>query len=164
MTLADADTGDAIGFGETAVGVRAVRVFAETAATGGLVADGADGAFVDGQVLLLVGRYVNGAAPGGDRLDLVGYDVADADVLPSAFDPADPQAEFAFSLADLDVDLARISSIAFAIRGDANNAIDELRIGDTYRSVVVPEPGTLAALVPGLAALAAVRRHRRASR
>src|SRR5690606_11130135 len=43
VTLADADTGDAIGFGEAGVGVRAIRITADTAATGGLVAEGADG-------------------------------------------------------------------------------------------------------------------------
>jgi len=161
VTLADADTGDAIGFGEAGVGVRAIRITADTAATGGLVAEGADGSFSDGQVLLLIGRYVNAAAPGGDRLDLIGYDVADPDVLPPVFDPTDSQAEFAFSLTGLDVDLARISAITFTIRGDSNNAIDELRIGDAYASVVVPEPGASGLLGLGLAALACRSRRRR---
>jgi len=158
VTFSDADTGDEIAFGEPAVGVGGVRISADTATTGGLVADGADLAFENGQVLLLIGRYLNAAAPGGDRLDLIGYDVADPDVLPPVFDPSDPQAEFAFSLFDLDVDLAQISAITFTIRGSADNAIDELRIGDDYASVVVPEPATLGALAAGLAMLARRRR------
>jgi hypothetical protein len=129
-------------------------VSADTVATGQLVANG-DGTFSDGQTLLLVGRYLNAAAPGGDRIDLIGYDTADADVLPASFDPTDPQREFAFALEGLDIDLAKITSITFTIRGDANNFIDELRIGDRYASLLVPEPATLSALLLGIVGLAA---------
>jgi hypothetical protein len=162
ITLSD-DNGDALGFGEAAVGVRAIRVTAQTAATGGLVAAGADGAFANGQTLLLVGRYLNGAAAGGDRLDLIGYDTADADLLPASFDPSDPNREFAFALDDRDIDFGRITSIAFAIRGDDNNFIDELRIGSSYGSVI-PEPGSGALLLLGLAGLRAAAAARRRSR
>lgn len=153
VALVDADTSDTISFGEAVVGIRALRVEAATAATGGeLVADGADGAFTNGQTLLLIGRYTNAAAPGSDTLELVGYDTADAVALPGAFDPLDPNAQFSFALEPRDIDLARISRIDFTIRGAANNFIDELRIGSTY-AAIVPEP---AAAVPLLAFAAAV--------
>jgi hypothetical protein len=155
ITFTDDASGDALTFGEAVVGSRAVRVSAATAATGGLLAAGADDSFSDGQTLLLIGRYVNSPAADGDRLELIGYDTADADLLPASFDPADPQAEFAFSLDGLDIDLVQITSITFTIRGDDNNFVDELRIGDSYASVAVPEPGALAALLLGIAGLAA---------
>jgi hypothetical protein len=73
--------------------------------------------------------------------------------LPASVDLADPAAEFATVLADLDSDLARLTSVAFSIRGTANNFIDELRIG-TASADVVPEPAMPALLSIGLAALA----------
>ena len=160
ITLTDATTGDQISFGEAAVGVRAIRVEASTAATGGLVAEGADGSFDNGATLLLVGRYSNAAAAGGDTLDLIAYDTAAAVTLPPSFDPSDPNAAFAFSLSDLDIDLAQITSISFTIRGLDNNFIDELRIGTTYRDVV-PEPSAAILLGLGLSALGLRARGRR---
>jgi len=160
ITFIDDDTADTLGFGESVVGVRAIRVEANTTATGGLVADGADGSFSDGDTLLLIGRYINGAAADGDSLELIGYDTADADTLPSSFDPTDPNAEFAYALTGLDVDLAKITSIRFTIRGDSNNFIDELRIGTSYGSVV-PEPGVAPLLLVGLATLGGLARARR---
>jgi hypothetical protein len=98
VTLTDDASGDAISFGEAGVGVRAIRVSASTAATGELVAAGADLAFANGDLLLLVGRYLDSATAGGDVLELIGYDTADADLLPASFDPTDPNAEFAYLL------------------------------------------------------------------
>lgn len=159
ITFTDDDNGDVISFGEPAVGVGGLRVSAFTAATGQRVAAGVDDAFVDGHTLLLVGRYFNGAAPGSDTLDLLVYDTAGAEAIPASFDPLDSNAEHAFALDGLDIDLAAIRSITFTIRGDANNFIDELRIGDSYDSVV-PEPGTGVLLLTGLAGLAAAGRRR----
>jgi len=161
ITFVDDATGDTVSFGEAGVGIRALRIEAATAATGGLVADGADLAFTSGQTLLLVGRYLNAPEADGDRLDLLVYDTADADLLPGTFDAADPNAEHAFALTGLDVDLAAIGSLVFTIRGSNNNFIDELRVGTTYASVI-PEPGTAALLGVGLLAVAA--RGRRAAR
>ena len=164
ITLTDDTTGDLIRFGESAVGVQAVRVEASTGATGGLRAAGADGSFGNGETLLLLGRYFNSAAPDGDTLELIGYDTADAHALPTDFDLADANAEFAFSLFDLDIDLTRISSMSFTIRGDSNNFIDELRIGSTYASVAlaaaavpVPAPATASLLLLGLLGLGVPR-------
>lgn len=141
------DNGDLLSFGEASVGGRAIRVGAQTAGTSGqLISDGADESFVDGDTLLVVGRYFNSAAAGGDRLDLIGYDTADADVLPLSFEPTDPNAEFAYDLENLDINFEKISSITFTIRGNDNNFIDELRIGTTY-SAVIPEPGALALFI-----------------
>jgi hypothetical protein len=104
---------------------------------------------------------VNGAAPGTDRLDLLGYDTADADLLPGSFTPGDPQAELAFAIEGIDIDLVRISSLAFLIRGNDSNLVDELRIGTSYASVSgVPEPATISALGLGLAALGVCGRRR----
>jgi hypothetical protein len=146
ITFTNDDNGDELRFGEAGVGVRAIRVEADTAATGQTVAAGADQSFVDGQTLLLVGRYINSAAAAGDRLDLIGYDTADADVLPLSFSPSDPNAEFAYALTNLEINFEKISSLTFAIRGDGNNFIDELRIGPTY-AAVIPEPAAPALLL-----------------
>jgi hypothetical protein len=152
---------DEISFGEPTVGRRAVRISATTLGTGGLVrSTGANDAFANGDTLLLVGRYENAAAPGGDVLELIGYDTADADRLPQRFDPADPNAEFAFRRDGLDVNLARVTSIRFQLRGAGNNFVDEFRAGTSYADVV-PEPGTAALLGSGLAALALRSRRRR---
>ena len=161
ITLRDDASGDAIGFGEDAIGSRAVRISASTTATGGLLADGESGSFADGDTLLLIGRYLNGAAADGDLLQLLGYDTADADVLPASFDFADPAAEFAYELRDLDIDLARISSVTFTIRGTDDNAIDELRVARTY-AALLPEPGPVLLLL--VAAGASGLRGRRSGR
>ena len=159
IQFTDGATGDLVGFGESVVGSGAIRVHADTAATGGLVANGPDNAFVDGHTVLLVGRYVSSSAPDGDRLDLLVYDTVDAESLAGSFDLLDPAAEVAISLANLDVDLARIDSITFSIRGTNDNFIDELRIGTTYADVV-PEPGTALLLAAGLCGLAGAGRRR----
>jgi hypothetical protein len=157
ITLTDLDNGDLIRFGEAGVGVRAIRIEADTVATGQQVANGADQAFTDGQTLFLIGRYTNSATANADVVELIGYDIADADILPAAFNPADPNAEFSYSIGSLNIDLAKISEITFTIRGDANNFIDELRIGSTY-AAIVPEPGTIGILLIGLAGLAVASR------
>ncbi len=158
ITLTDDATGDHLLFGEPVVGVGGLRVAASTQATGGVVAEGTDDAFTDGNTVLLIGRYFNSAAPGGDLLQLVSYDSALAAMLPSSFDPLDPNAEVSYSLENLDIDLVRISSITFTIRGLDNNFIDELRIGTTYASVVVPELSTSTLLLMGLGILAGLGR------
>jgi hypothetical protein len=159
ITFTDDANGDQITFGEPAVGVGGIRVATFTAGTGQLVASGADNAFVDGHTVLLIGRYFNGAVAGSDTLDLLVYDTADAESIPASFDPLDPNAEHAFSIDGLDIDMAAIRSITFTIRGDANNFIDELRIGDSYGSVV-PEPAAATLLLTGLLGLAAHGRRR----
>lgn len=158
ITFIDGESGDQIGFGEAAVGVRAIRVWAQTAGTGGaLEAEGADGSFIDGQTLWLIGRYFNSATPGGDTLELVGYDTAVAQAISPTFDRADANAQFAYLLDGLDIDLAQITQIEFTIRGTSNNFIDELRIGESYADVAVPEPVALVVLGVGFVAVA-VRR------
>jgi hypothetical protein len=160
ITFTDGTTGDSIGFGESVAGVRAIRVDAQTAGTGGaFVASGPDGAFTNGETVLLVGRYLHSADPQGDRLDLLVYDTDDAEPIAGAFDLLDPAAEHAISLLGRDIDLARIDAITFEIRGTNNNWIDELRIGTTYADVV-PEPHTLVLVAAGLAGLAAAGRRR----
>lgn len=151
VTLINERNGDELSFGESAAGIRAIRVSAHTAATGQLIAVGADGAFENGHTLLLVGRYVNSPAVASDIIELVGYDTADADVLPTNFDPSDPQAEFAYRLDGRDIDFEQNTAISFNIRGDSNNFIDELRIGTTYASValLIPEPNSLVLSVVG---------------
>jgi hypothetical protein len=160
ITFRDDDNGDSIGFGATTVGSGAIRVEAETATTGNLVADGEDNAFVDSHTLLLIGHYLSSAAAVGDVVELIGYDTADADTLASSFDPGDPNAEFYFALTGLDADFAKITSVNFTIRGDDNNLIDELRIGTSYGSVI-PEPGVGALLLLGFGGLGAFARARR---
>ncbi|HEY3395184.1 MAG TPA: hypothetical protein VGK58_20960, partial [Lacipirellulaceae bacterium] len=138
ITFTDDDNGDLLQFGE-GIGVRSVRIAAHTSSTGQLITAGTDPSFADGDTLLLIGRYINSAVPDGDRLDLIGYDTADPDVLPLSFEPTDPNAEFAYELENLDIDFEKITSITFTIRGDDNNFIDELRIGSSY-SAIIPEP------------------------
>jgi hypothetical protein len=153
------DNGDFIGFGEHAVGVRTLRVSASTAATGQFIANGPDNAFSNGQTLLLIGHYLNASAVDGDLLQLVAYDTDQGIAIPQGFDMADPNAQVTIALSGLDIDLAKIASIDFTIRGAANNFIDELRIGSTYASVV-PEPAG-AALLLAFAAASGVCRSRR---
>lgn len=157
IALLDDSTGDQLAFGEPAVGVRDIRVSAATVATGELIASGADNAFADGQTLLLIGRYVNSADAGQDTLELIGYDTAASHLLPPFFDPLDPNAQFYYALTPTDIDFGRITSIQFAIRGDGNNFIDELRIGSSY-AAVVPEPSTYVLLAMGLIGLLAARK------
>jgi hypothetical protein len=164
ITFTNDDNGDLLGFGEPSAGGRAIRIEAQTAGTGGqLIADGADQSFANGDTLLLVGRYINSAAAGGDRLDLIGYDTADADILPLSFTPSDPNAEFAYALADRDINFSKITSVTFTIRGNDNNFIDELRIGTTY-TAVIPEPSAAAlfaaSCVAGLLRMGRLRQSR----
>lgn len=162
VALTNNDNGDQIGFGEATVGISALRISVETAATGGFLAASADRAFTNGQTLLLIGRYANSAAAGDDRLDLIGYDTAQAITLPAAFDPADADVQFAYALTGLDIDMTKITSITFTIRGTGNNFIDELRIGETYAVVAVPEPEAAVLMLVGLAIVALIVRRRRA--
>lgn len=163
--LQDDTNGDEIIFGQPGVGEGAIRIEADTAATGGLIADGADHAFIDGHTLLLLGRYHNSTEPTGDTLELLGYDTNDAVAVPSAFDPNDPTALFSFSLTGAAIDLNRISSIRFEIRGDNNNFIDELRIGDAYSDLfptaiesAAPEASSAVFLLSGAALFLLARR------
>jgi hypothetical protein len=162
VNLVDDATGHQITFGEPGVGVRDVRIAADMTSTGGpLIAAGADAAFTSGQTLWLIGRYTNGAAPASDALDLIGYDTAGAFAAAPSFDPADPNAQFAFSLADLDFNLARISSLQFIIRGDSNIFLEELRFGETYADVTVRAPAGAALLAVAGFGLVPRRRTRR---
>ncbi len=146
ITLEDEATGDRITFGEATVGVRAIRIEAETTATGGLISDGADGSFTDGHTYWLIGRYFNSPTAEGDILQLVGYDVSEPDAISTEFDINDPAAEFGFSLDAFDIDLAQVTSLVFSARGDANNHLDEFRLGRSYADVTaIPEPGSFAA-------------------
>lgn len=159
LALVDDSTGHAIAFGEAGVGVRNVRIESDMTSTGGpLAAAGADAAFTSGQTLWLIGRYTNSAAPEGDSLDLIGYDTALAQAIAPTFDLADASAQFAFTLDGLDVNLASIGSLRFTIRGNDNNYIDELRIGETYADVTVPAPAAAGTLALGALALAGRRR------
>jgi hypothetical protein len=159
ITLTDDVTGDSLWFGETVVGVRAIGVFAYSGTTGDGIGEAVDLSFTSGDVLLLVGRYANSAASGGDSLELLGYDTSDADLLPPSFDPSDPNAEFAYGVSGVDVDIARLGSVTFTIRGTANNFIDELRIGTSYADAV-PEPETVWLLGAGLVGLRLLSRRR----
>jgi hypothetical protein len=153
IALTNDDNGDEIAFGESAVGVRAIRVSAQTVATGQFIAAGADNSFTNGQTLLLIGRYTNHAAADGDNVQLIGYDTAGSISLPATFDPLDPNAQFSYTLGGLfDIDMTKVTSVTFRIRGDNNNFIDELRIGSTYVSVV-PEPETAWLLLLGAAGM-----------
>jgi len=147
--------GDSLSFGESGIGVMGVGVAAQTAATGANgVSAGADQSFTNGQVLFLIGRYQNGAAAQGDRLDLVGYETNALTKIPAIFDATDPAAQFRFSVANADIDFTRIDAVRFAIRGSANNFVDELRVGTSYGDVV-PEPGAAPLLLAGLIGLSA---------
>lgn len=151
IALIDDATAGQITFGEPTVGVRALRIAANTPGTGGnLISASESSAFSNGQTLLLIGRYTNALAADSDRLQLLGYDTAVAAALPASFDPNDPQRLFAYDLADVTIDLERISQVRFAIRGADNNYIDELRIGTGYAEVaLIPEPQTWALMLAG---------------
>ncbi|RPI42014.1 MAG: hypothetical protein EHM59_18855 [Betaproteobacteria bacterium] len=103
IALVDDGTLDEIAFGEPVGGIRALRVAAQTAATGGtLQAAGLDRAFENGQSLLLVGRYLNSPAAQGDVLEVIGYDTARANVLPPSYDAGDPNKAIHFRLDGID--------------------------------------------------------------
>jgi hypothetical protein len=158
ISFVDDTSGDEISFGEASVGVRAIRVTADTMATQGLIAEGADNSFTNGQTLLLVGHYLNSAAASSDALELLGYDTAATHSLPLTFDLTDPNAQFAYSLSGVDIDFSQITSLRFEIRGDQNNFLDELRIGPTYESIAqVPEPAGYALLACFLVASVGTR-------
>jgi hypothetical protein len=160
LTLSDPSSGDAIELGQATVGGRSLGIAVQTAGTGGqLIADRIDQAFTDGDVLFVIGRYVNSASALGDTLELIAYDTADADVLPNAFTPGDPNAEHAFLVDELDIDLGSIGAATFSIRGTGNNFVDELRIGTSYADVALPEPsaGLLLGAAVASSALARAR-------
>ena len=159
LSLIDADTGEGVTFGQTRIGQRSIRVSADTVFTAGEIADGEEGAFTDGQTLLLIGRYANNPLPGQDRLDLVVYDTADAIAVPAEFDPSDPNAQLALAVSGLDSNLAKISRLGFTLRTGGSNGIDELRIGPTF--TVVPEPATSGAAAAFVAAVLGVASRRR---
>jgi hypothetical protein len=150
--LVDDDTGDEIGFGESVAGTRAITVSAFTQATGELETAGADLAFENGQTLWLVGRYINSSAAGGDVLELLGYDTAEAITIGPSFDFADSNAQFAFALSGLDIDFEKISSLRLEVRGQNNNFLDEVRISRTFGAgaAVIPEPSGVMLMVLGL--------------
>jgi hypothetical protein len=158
ITLLDETSGDRLMFGETVAGIRTLRVEASTAALGDSFSDSQSPGFVDGQTLWLIGRYQNSAAAGGDTLDLIGYDTADAEAIATTFDPLDPSADLALSIGGLDIDFALLTTIRFDLRGTNDNFIDELRVGDSYASVAVPEPASALLLGLGLVGLATCRR------
>lgn len=143
----DGDTGDELSFGEPAAGVRVIRVEANTAAAGGTIAAAADNQFINGQTLLLIGRYVNSAAPDGDVLEIVGYDTAKAVAVSPTFNLSDPNADYVASLRGVEINFAKISSLRFEVRGSNNNFVDELRIS---HPIQVPEPRGLVMLVGGV--------------
>lgn len=162
IDLIDGSSGDSITFGQSVVGVRTIRASATTVATAGQITTiGDQNAFDNGQTLLLIGRYNNSAAALGDRLELLGYDTAASHELPTTFDPSDPNRVLYQELAGVDIDLMRISSLRFTIRGIDNNFIDELRIGSTLADVApIPEPHAWLLLTCGLAAVMAAARAR----
>lgn len=155
IQLSDADTGGSISFGQSSLGSRRLQLGVDTSTT--FLTDGVESGFSDGDTLFYVGRYFNSASADGDTLDLIIYDTADSILLPTSFDPTDPNAKAVLGLSNLDIDLTKISSIAFAIRGLDDNFVDELRIGTTYSSVV-PEPSTALLFGLGLVGLAPLRR------
>jgi hypothetical protein len=97
------------------------------------------GPVTEGQSLLLFGRYLNSSVPLGDRLELVAYDLGDLALLPTSYDPDDPNAEYFVALADRDLDVTQITRLRFDLR-NPETFIDQVRIGTTYLDVV-PEPG-----------------------
>jgi hypothetical protein len=99
-----------------------------------------------------VGRYVNNSAAGGDALELLGYDTAEAITIGSTFDFADPNAQFAFELSGLDINLGKISTLRFEVRGQNNNFLDEVRISRTFGAgtAVIPEPAGAVLILLGL--------------
>jgi hypothetical protein len=157
VSFIDDASGDELGFGKATVGLRGISIRANTAATGGPIAEGADNSFSDGQTLWLVGRYFNSAVSGADALELVGYDTAVPQTVSSSFDLSDPNAQFAFSLTGLDIDFSAISSLRFEVRGDNDNFLDELRIGSTYSSVAIPEPVSVIIALTGVFAVVLCR-------
>lgn len=162
ITLIDDATGGSLMFGEPAAGSRAIRVEAQTAATDGLFTAGADQSFIDGQSMLLIGRYINGALPQSDSVELVGYDTAQQHALPVSFEAIDPNRAFLYRLDGLDIDLTRVSTVSFAIRGTDNNHIDEFRLGSAYADVaLVPEPGVWLLMLLGIAGVVTTARRRR---
>jgi hypothetical protein len=162
IDLIDDSSGNSISFGESVVGVRAIRASAETIAAGrNRTTEGSDRAFTNGQTLLLIGRYNNSPAALGDRLELLGYDTAASHPLPASFDPGDPNTILYQELEEVDIDLTRISSLRFTVRGSDNNFIDELRIGSTLADVTpIPEPHTWLLMLCGMAGVTAAVRWR----
>lgn len=162
VSLVDDLTGDTLSFGEPVAGIRTLRASVTTAATVLPAATSSpDSTFSNGQTLLLVGRYTNSPVAADDRLELLGYDTAAAHVLPAAFDPDDPQKLFYSRLDGIDMDFTRVSSLAFTIRGDDNNFIDEVRVGRTFADVtLVPEPGSWVLLLSGLTGIGCAARAR----
>ncbi|MGH8666994.1 MAG: hypothetical protein ACREUX_22260 [Burkholderiales bacterium] len=95
------------------------------------------------------------------RLDGLGCDTGASHALPADFDPNDPNTILYQELDEVDIELTRISSLRFTIRGSDNNYIDELRIGSTLADVApIPEPHTWLLMLCAIAAVAAGTRFR----
>ena len=122
------------------------------------MAAGADNSFIDGHTYWLIGRYFNSASPGADVLELVGYDIATTVEIPGGFDVSDPGAAFGFTLDGLDIDLERITTLQLEIRGTNNNFLDEVRLGNTYADVAIPEPAMPTMLAVAIAGACLGRR------